>query len=133
MHFSLYQHDSSDLGNLDYSLLQTKKCIFPGLVWDLPTRYNDWTEQQFRHIRFCLIKFFANYKNKRTGEDVTPSTMKKYMLGIQRGFCMNWGYDLNLTSGPIFNCPKEGIFFVVDNKASEQQRVGKHVFSHNVL
>jgi len=75
----------------------------------------------------------AKYKNKKTGNDISPSTLKKYVLGIQRSFSILWGYSLKLTSGPIFNCPKEGFFAVLDNKAREQQREGNHVVSHNVL
>ena len=46
---------------------------------------------------------------------------------------MRYSYDLNLTSGPIFNHPEEGLLAVADKKVREQHRSGNHVVSHNVL
>lgn len=72
-------------------------------------------------------------KNKKTGLDIRPSTMKSYILGIQRGFYHEWGYKLNLLTGPIFACRKDGLTAVVDNKARNLQEAGLHTESHNVL
>ena len=50
--------------------------------------------------------------------------MKTYILGLQRKFA-EWGYDLTLVSGPIFDHKKYGLRAVCDNKFSEQQERGE--------
>ena len=75
----------------------------------------------------------ANYRTKKTQQSLAPTNLKTFLHGIQRGFRSEWGYDLNLTSGPIFNHPEEGLLTVADNKVREQQSSGNHVVSHHVL
>ena len=99
----------------------------------LPAGYRDWSENQLKVVRFFLIEFVANYKNLKTGDDIAPTTLKTYMLGIQRGISCVWDYDLKIFSGPIFACPREGLVGVLDNKARQGQQQGRHVISHNVL
>ena len=116
-------------------LLSATRCIlFPDENGShLPAGYRDWSENQLKVVRFYLIEFVANYKNLKTGDDIVPTTLKTYMLGIQRGFSCVWDYDLKRFSGPIFACPREGLVGVLDNKARQGQQQGRNVISHNVL
>ncbi len=61
-----------------------------------------------------------------------PTTMNTYILGIQRVF-NEWGFELKLTTGPVFGNPKTGLISVLNNKFSEQQSRGMASKSHNVL
>lgn len=79
------------------------------------------------------IEFAVNYKSPLTGREVTPNTMRYYILGVQRGFSDLWDYNLQLLKGPIFECKKEGLMAVLDNRFREQQSRGLLVKNHNVL
>lgn len=59
--------------------------------------------------------------------------MKTYILGIQKGFCLLWGDEVKVLSGPICNCPVEVFFAVVDNKARAMQREGLRMVNQNFL
>lgn len=59
--------------------------------------------------------------------------MRGYLFGIQRFFKSAWAYNLNLISGPIFNCPSQGLLAICDNLFSSQQSRGFVMKSHNVL
>lgn len=63
---------------------------------------------------------------------VTPSSMKTYILGIQRSF-KEWGYSFYLHNGRIFSCRKEGFKGFLDHLFWEQQAQGKTPKSHNLL
>ena len=80
-----------------------------------------------KHVRHYMIKCAANYKNAKTWESIAASTLKTYILSVQRAFKSEWGYDLKPLTGPIFNCPKKGLFCALDKKVREQQRCGDHV------
>ena len=115
-------------------LFETRCLLFSDEnVSHLPAGYRDWIENQLKVVRFYIIEFMENYKNLKTGDDIAPTTLKTYMLGIQRVFSFVWDYDLKIFSGPIFACPREGFVGVLDNKARQGQQQGLHVISHNVL
>lgn len=99
----------------------------------LATAYYYWTDEQLKNISFYLIEFVAKYRNQRTGQDISPSTFKKYIFGIQRGLNSLWNYDVKLLTGLVSIFPKEEIFAVVDNKAREQHIIGNHVVNNNFL
>lgn len=99
----------------------------------MPTQNTEWSDNHLAHIRNVLIEYVANCKNERTGDDVMPTTIKNYILGIQRGMEMEWGYKLKLLTGPIFSCPKDGLMAVIDNKVRILQERGLHSQHHNVL
>lgn len=82
-----------------------------------PNGYQKWADDQLKRIRFHTIEFVANYRNKRTGSDITPATLKTYTLGIQSAFFSAWGYRVSFLTGPIFNFLREGLFSVIENKA----------------
>ncbi len=67
-----------------------------------------------------LIEFAVGYRSSGTNSEVMPTTMKTYILGIQRVF-NEWGFELKLTTGPVFGNPKTGLISVLNNKFSEQQ------------
>lgn len=46
---------------------------------------------------------------------------------------MEWEYDIPLFTGPVFACPKEGLFAVIDNRARDLKVQGLHKISHNLL
>ncbi len=70
---------------------------------------------------------------KSDGTEAAPNTMKSYVFGIQRYFLSNWGYKLNLTTGPVFGCEKVGLYQIMDKLFAHQQHRGMTVKSHNVL
>lgn len=110
-----------------------RDAIFPSNGGHLPPGYDQWTTDELKHIRYVLIEYVTNMRNSKTGKDLQPSTIKNYILGIQRAFRYDWGYDLKLLEGPIFNCPHEGLTAVLDNKARSLQEQGMHTTHHNVL
>lgn len=59
--------------------------------------------------------------------------MKYYVIGIQRAFARFCNYKIQILSGPIFCCLKEGILAVIDTKIRSLQAEGIHTVSHNVL
>jgi len=54
------------------------------------------------NIRRELIPFVVSYKSRRTRKAVSPTSMKTYVLGLQRTFA-EWGFKLTFVSGPIFD------------------------------
>jgi len=104
-----------------------KKRFFTGALpgQDVPVHVQE-------NIRRELIPFVISYKSKKTGKSVTPVTMKTYILGLQRQFS-EWGYELTLVSGPIFDHKKYGLRAVCDNRFSEQQAQGQIRKQHNVF
>ena len=114
---------------------QTRCNVFPdeeGRTF-LPPGFSSWTSAQSERIRYFLIEFDVNYRSAKTNSEVKPSSMKSYLLGIQRGFSAVWGYKLNILEGPVFNSPQEGLTAVIDNKFSLQQASGLFTERHNVL
>lgn len=110
-----------------------RNLIFPGENGSpLPSGHKNWTDLQMKTLQYYLMEFVVGYRSK-TGDEVTPSTMKTYILGLQRYFDQVWGYKLTLTKGPVFNDEKQGLMTVINNRFSEQQSRNKHVVSHNVL
>ena len=95
-----------------------------------PNGYKEWTPAQLKRIRFFLIEFAVKYRSEKSKSAVKPSTMKGYILGIQRFFSHESGYKLSFLDGPIFNCPKEGLLAVLDNRFSEQKSRGALTESH---
>ena len=89
--------------------------------------------EQLKRIRHFLIEFVVNYRSSKTASEVNLSSMKAYILGIQRAFATIWGYNLKILEGPIFNCPNEGLLAVIDNRFSFQQADGIFTESHTVL
>ena len=72
------------------------------------------------------------YASPRTKEEVVPSTMLKYLRGVQRRLS-ELGFPINLFSSPILNDPVEGLKSALDNKFSLQHALGGITKSHNVL
>lgn len=66
-----------------------------------------------------LIEFVANYKTKKDN-CIEPSTLKCYIVGIQRAMSLECGYDLMLLQGPVLTCPRKGLLNFVDNNIREQ-------------
>lgn len=62
-----------------------------------------------------------------------PTTMKSYILEIQRGFHQQWGCNLKLLSGKFLSCPNSGLTSVLDSKARRLQEKCNHTQHHNVL
>lgn len=117
----------------EWEILETRKAVFPDCNYShIPAHHTAWTTQQLKTVRFHLIEFAVNYRSK-SGEEVKPITMRGYILGLQRAFKYEWGYDLKLLEGDVFNCPAEGLMAVLDNKFSLQQSTGVVAESHNVL
>ena len=84
-----------------WELLETRKAVFPnGEHGHLPNGHTDWTAQQLETVRYNLIEFSVNYRST-SGEEVKATTMKGYILGLQRDFKSEWGYDLKLLEGRI--------------------------------
>lgn len=99
----------------------------------LPYGYNKWIDEQRIHVHFNLIEFIANVKNTKNGVEIMPTKMKRYILGIQRGFNQQWGYDHKLLSGKVFNCPNTGLASVLNNKARRLQDKRNHTQHFNVF
>lgn len=116
-------------------LPQARRVMFPDNIpcGYLPSGFENWTEDHLKNVRYYLIEFVANYKKKNSEEDIMPSTLKSYVLGIQRSFKQEWKYEINLFRGPIFDCPDHGLMAVLDNKARRLQIQEMHTVSHNVL
>lgn len=60
--------------------------------------------EELKRVHVFLIDFVVNNRTA-TCEEVKPSTMKGYFLGIQRFFTYDWGYELEILEGPVFACP----------------------------
>ena len=74
----------------DESVVIAKEVLFSdgnGSVF--PNGYEDCTPAQLKGVRFFLIEFAVNYTSEKSKSAVKPSTMKDYILGIQRFFRMN--------------------------------------------
>lgn len=98
-----------------------------------PNGYSAWKDEQLKIVRFWLADFAVCYIKASQDVSVTPSTMKTYIANLQRAFKSDWGYDLQLSRGPIFADEKEGLSVVIDNKFREQQSQGVYIRSQNVL
>lgn len=61
------------------------------------------------------------------------STMKSYMLGLQRSFKQKCNYELFLLMGPIFDCQSLGLVNVINNHFSDKKSRGMVTKSHNVI
>jgi len=111
----------------EHSIQLLKKRLFlnatPGEEVPLSTQEN---------IRRELISFVISYKSKKTQKSVSQTTMKTYILGLQRKFA-EWGYELTLVSGPVFDHNKYGLRAVCDDRFSEQQAQGQISKQHNVF
>ena len=106
----------------DESVGIAKGVLFPDVnVSVFPNGYEDWTPAQLKRIRFFLIEFTVNYRSEKSKSAVKPSNMKGYILGIQRFFSHEWGYNISFLEGPIFNCPKEGLFSTTAFPSSSQK------------
>ena len=99
----------------------------------LPNGFENSSSDQLKRIRIFLIEFAVNYRSEKETQEVRPSTMKGYILGIQRFSRHEWGFKLSLLEGPVFNCPEEGLMAVLDNRFSAQQSDGMRTNSHNTL
>lgn len=99
----------------------------------LPAGTTDFLAPQLEHVRDILIEFVTNYRHTKTGAELKCTTIKTYITSIQRAFKQDWGYNISLLSGPVFDCPRNGLLSVLDNKIRELQRSGDHVVSHTVL
>lgn len=44
-----------------------------------------------------------------------------------------WDYDIHLLYGPVFNCPKQGLMEMIDNKIRSLQSKRMHTESHNTV
>lgn len=110
-----------------------RKILFPDFTGSfLAPGTKEWTDDQLRHLQFFLSEFIVRYRQK-DGSEVTPGTMKGNIFGIQRFFEHEWEYSLSLTTGPIFGCPKNGLFSIIDNLFADQQSRGMTPESYNVL
>ena len=126
----------SEQGRLvEWQMEQTRCNVFPdeeGRTF-LPPGFSSWTSAQLERIRYFLIEFVVNYRSAKRNSEVKPSSMKSYLLGIQRGFSAIWGYKLKMLEGPVFNSPQEVLTAVIDNNFRLQQASGVFTESHNVL
>lgn len=64
---------------------------------------------------FYFIEYLAKYNQGGTGNPPMPTTIKRYVLGLQRSFDSEWSYEVKLLESPTFNCKEEGFLSVVDN------------------
>lgn len=85
------------------------------------------------HVRYSLTEFIANLYDKKYGVKIMHTTMKSYILGIQRRFDQKYGCDLKSFSGKIFSCSNSGFKFLLDNNAWRLQEKSNRTKHHNVL
>lgn len=52
--------------------------------------------------------------------------MYGYINIIQNGIKKYWKYDINLLDGKLFDCPEDGLKYVLDNVCRAQQRNGAY-------
>lgn len=98
-----------------------------------PCDYVEWTVDQPKQILFHLIEFVVNFKCTKSESKIKPGAMKDYITGIQRSFSRDWGYRVKLLEGHIFNCVRDGLMALINNKFSFQQCKGVFSESHNDL
>lgn len=80
-----------------------------------------------------MIEFIAQFRIRRTGNELSPTTLKSNIAGIQRGFLSEWAYKLDLFNGHIFADKKAGVGSVLDKKIRQRQAAGAVRKSHNNL
>ena len=66
--------------------------------------------ERFRHF---LIEFAISYVSRKTNKHVGPSTILGYIKSIQRRL-HEFGIQLNLFEGLIFNHPQHGLVTIID-------------------
>lgn len=116
------------------ALDQAQIIVFPdGLGSFLILGHKNWTVPELFRVRHYLIEFFATVKNSKTGEPLMPTTLKNYVLALQRAFSSIWKYNLRLLQGDVFACANNVLLSVLDNRSPELQAEGHHTNSHNVL
>lgn len=93
---------------------------------------SNFTIHQFHIIRFYVAEFVVTYE-KSEEDQISPTTLKNYTLGLQWAFKEFWEYDLKLFSRSVFGRPRERVFAVVDNRARSLQREGHHSVSKRLL
>lgn len=77
--------DPTSTASTAAQLLMVKQLLFTdhqGLV--LPNGFDSWSSDKLKRIRFFLIEFAVNYRSEKETQEVRPSTMKGYILEIQR-------------------------------------------------
>ena len=94
--------------------------------------YSALTEEQLKTVRFYVIDFTTSY-NSQNGSEISCTSLKNYVLELQRAFQTIWNYGLTILSGPIFGCPNNGVIAVADNRARKLQSKGYNRVSHIVL
>lgn len=112
-------------GDAFHELRETRLEMFPDPGAEtryLPPAFSEWTDEQLKRICFYLIEVSVNYKSLKSQTEVKPSTMKSYLLGIQRGFEQEWGHSLKILECPIFSCSMFELVSVLDNRFSDNSR-----------
>lgn len=62
-----------------------------------------------------------------------PTTIKSYLLSFALVYAEIWDFHLSVFQGPIFNCKKQSLMAVADNKIRTFQSAGLHTNTHNSL
>ena len=91
------------------------------------------TEFCQKRVRHFLREWVVHARKSKSSERLHPTTMRGYIHAVQRGVMEEWGLRVELTRGPIFNCPKEGLLSVCDNLFAQQQAQGCVTVSKNIL
>lgn len=66
--------------------------MFPdGKGGHLPKDLESFERAALISVNQLLIEFAAQYKNTRTGEDLSPFIWRSYIVSIQRAFKHEWG------------------------------------------
>lgn len=84
----------------------------------MPQLFDQWSEHQLKKIRFFVIEFIVKYR-VRNGSRASPSTMKNYVVSVQRGMNEFWKYKLPILSGSVFTCPSKGLVGVLNTLFQE--------------
>lgn len=78
--------------------------FFDGKEKPSPGGYSEWRDDCLKKHCFFLIEIWVIYCLVANGGEAVPSTLKGYIIGLQRFFRNEWGYEPFFLQGPIFNC-----------------------------
>lgn len=91
-----------------------------------------WPDYFFERVNNALVIFVALIKQK-DGSDVMQTTLKNYILGLQRGFKTRYEYDITIASGKVFSNSFNDFYSVIVNKIRSLQGNGKTFRGHSIL
>ena len=118
----------------DQSIRLTHLYVFRDSDGTVPCRGNfNWTDHQLKRLNRLLVLFVAHYKKRAMKQDIMPTTLKAYIIGLQRASTSTFGYKFRLLTDKPFSDMENGLLTVVDNKIRKQQAEGVTRKNHNVL